>query len=261
MVTLGDGKQAMQCVVSDSLRGNSHSGPQSMVQTPIHRPYEREGATAVYRLRVLLPSGTDARYPGKFHAHPPAGQPASTGDGPGAWNTFLSFHEKAADGIGQVGGMSPALGRSAWQGSPGCLQMKWVGGRGFAAWIEHREGDGTGKVLPLRFDHWYDIVLRVLWSGRDDGGFAECWVDGQKWFGPGYKYLHGAEWRTLPARWPTLWRHEDGRTATCHTTVGHYRRGSRSYPGATRAAFADYGDDTIYMDEFLVGPTLASVGA
>jgi Polysaccharide lyase len=224
-------------VVSDTLpRGNSNSGPQSMVNHNINQAYEKAGAETWYRLRMLLPSGTNASYPGKFNAV----QTCCEG-----WNTFWSWHEY------QVGGMSPAIGRSTWCGVPaGCLQVKWVGGRGTAYYVDDK--DASGKGIPLKFDHWYTILVHVKWSHLASDGYAEVWIDGRQMFGPG---IGG-----VPQRFATLWAHTDGRPAAVHMTVGHYRRGSSSYNGSTTGGHSNYGDDTTYVDDLLIGPTRTSVG-
>jgi Polysaccharide lyase len=221
------GKMA-RIVVSESLApGNSRSGRMSMLNHDINQPWEREGAETWYRVRLLLPSGRHSHYPGRFHAVQPV---------KGGWNTFLSWHEY------RVGSQSPAFGVSTWCR---CLQMKWVGGRGTVYYIDDKN-PRTGGRVPLRFDHWYDILFHVKWSGSPRVGYAEIWADGRKWFGP---RMHG-----LPARWATLWRHANGRPAYTYATVGHYRRNLR------QLGMRNYGDDTVYVDDFLVGPTRASVG-
>ncbi|MBA3331417.1 MAG: heparin lyase I family protein, partial [Actinobacteria bacterium] len=35
--------------------------------------------------------------------------------------------------------------------------------------------------LPLRYDHWYDFIVRIKWSGDPGRGFVEVWADGQVW--------------------------------------------------------------------------------
>jgi len=35
--------------------------------------------------------------------------------------------------------------------------------------------------LPLRYDHWYDFIVRVKWSSDPGRGFVEVWADGQAW--------------------------------------------------------------------------------
>jgi Polysaccharide lyase len=221
----GGGKMA-KFVVSESLpRGNSDSGPMSMVAHKVSNAWEQEGAETWYRVRILLPSGSNPDYPGTFHPLQPA---------PSGWNTFVSWHEY------RVGGMSPSLGRSTWcRHRAGCFQVKWVGGRGKTYWVDD-------EAEPLRFDHWYDVLVHVKWSAYEDKGYAEVWVDGRKIFGPG---IGG-----VPSTIATLWRHEDGQPAATYLTLGHYRRHPRL------SGIADYGDDTVYADDLLIGPTRAAVG-
>lgn len=41
---------------------------------------------------------------------------------------------------------------------------------------QYRKFFGT---VPLRFDRWYDFVLRVKWSANPRVGFYELWIDGK----------------------------------------------------------------------------------
>jgi Polysaccharide lyase len=175
-------------------------------------------------------------------------------DSAGGWNTFWSWHEL------NVGTHSPAIGRSTWCGGVnGCLQVKWVGARGQAYWVD--DEDANGNPIPLLLDHWYDIKVRVKWSHLASEGVAEVWVDGRTIFGPGSKAPTPENPDQLvPPTFATLWAHTDGRPATVHQVVGHYLRGSSSYPGQHPANYADPGDDTTYIDNVLVGPTEASIG-
>lgn len=90
----------------------------------------------------------------------------------GDWNYFTQMH-----GTGPVGAVF-ALGIDATAATP-------------MIYFEHLTKDPAdltndlkvAKTIlgPLRFDRWYDFVMRVRWSPSVNNGLVEVWVDGNKW--------------------------------------------------------------------------------
>ena len=208
--------------------GTSLSGNSNYAANAFNVPYERPGASTYYRVRMAFPSGTNAAFPGKFTP-----QTWKWPDGNGGWNMLLAWHEPSGRVAGKRGfPMSSYLGIRY-----GRLFVRWVGGP--------RSG-GTHLVWsddrPLLYDHWYDIVLHVVWDHTGSSGYVEGWVDGRQ-------ILPGVGW---PARFATLWRYdaaEGGGYGPVWNQIGHYRR----------SPISPY-VDTHYIDSYRVGPTRASVG-
>jgi hypothetical protein len=184
------------------------------------RPWEREGANTWYRFRYAFPSGKNPALPGSF-------KPSQTSSG---WNMVLEWHEPACCPA------SPYIGvRFSGRGA---LMLRWVGGPKEASkWILAYDD------RPLRYDHWYDMLVHVRWSADPNVGFVEWWADGRKVFPP--KNGRDAYGKPLPDRFPTLWS-VDGVSRIPWLEWGHYR------------GKADW-VDTTYGDEFRIGPTRASV--
>jgi hypothetical protein len=84
----------------------------------------------------------------------------------------------------------------------------------------------------LQTNHWYVFKSHVVWSPDATVGYVQWWLDGQLFYS---------------SHTPTLWRHPDGSVSTANFEIGNYR------PHDTTTS-------TIYFDDFLLGPTEASVG-
>jgi hypothetical protein len=85
--------------------------------------------------------------------------------------------------------------------------------------------------LHFRYDHWYDIVIREVWSSAPSIGFVGWWVDGQRVYGE-----HIAD----------LWTRPDGSHDHVNFELNNYRQ---------HASWSS----TIYYSRTAVGPTRASV--
>jgi hypothetical protein len=134
-----------------------------------------------------------------------------------------------------------------WHNSPGCSQsacreyspyvgiskdgrhlyLRWVGGDSVAPTFTY---DVDPK--PLRFNHWYDVVVHATLSPNSKSGFVAWWVDGRLLFGE-----HLA----------TLFTRPDGSVSSTQFKVGHYR--------STEATV-----DVNYIDGVKVGRTSRSIG-
>lgn len=90
----------------------------------------------------------------------------------GNWNYFTQMH-----GTGPVGAIF-ALGVDATGTTP-------------SIYFEHMTKNPSDLSVdlklektvlgPIRFDQWYDFVMRVRFSSSADNGLVEIWVDGTKW--------------------------------------------------------------------------------
>jgi len=65
----------------------------------------------------------------------------------------------------------------------------------------------TGEAL--RYDHWYDVLVRVVWSTDAKTGFVAWWMDGKKI----YEAPH-----------PTLWTRPDGTKDHVNFEFSNYRK-------------------------------------
>jgi hypothetical protein len=83
----------------------------------------------------------------------------------------------------------------------------------------------------LRTDHWYDFLVRTVWSPDPKRGLVEWWLDGAR------LYSHHV---------PTLYRRPDGSVSYVYFIQDNYRR---------HAPFTT----TIYFDGTRLGPTRSSV--
>jgi hypothetical protein len=186
------------------------------------RPWEQEDANTWYRFRYAFPSGTKRAFPGSF-------KPNQTSSG---WNMVLEWHEPGCCEA------SPYLGvRFSGRGA---LMLRWVGGpRGASTWVLAYDG------RPLKYDHWYDMLVHVRWSADPSKGFVEWWADGRKVFPTASG--RDAYGKPLPTRFPTLWS-VDGVAKVPWLEWGQYR----GHAGADWV-------DTTYGDGFRIGPTRASV--
>ncbi len=199
----------------------SIGGDMAYLDHPRDRPWEQEGANTWYRFRYLFASGSKRRLPGMF-------KPNRT---PAGWNMIAEWHEPGCCEA------SPYLGvRFSGRGA---LMLRWVGGpKDASTWI------WVYDAKPLLYDHWYDMVVHVLWSSDPTKGFVEWWADGRKVFPPrNGRDVYG---KPIPSRFPTLWS-VDGTSRIPWLEWGHYRGKDVDWI------------DTTYGDDFRIGPTRASV--
>jgi hypothetical protein len=210
----GGGSRYAARAVTTSVPDSSDSGDASYVAMGSFRhPWQNDGADAWFRILVLFPSGNNPAFPGKFTPNP-----MSSG-----WNMFMEWHNSPGDGPA-----SPYVG--VWNNGNGTarLMLRLVGGDAQdPAWKWLRD-----RSL-LRYDRWYDVLVRIRWSSDPAIGYVGWWVNGRKKFG---------------GHFPTLYRRPDGTASSVSFQVGHYRR---TVPHT----------DTLYFDGVKVGPTRGSVGS
>lgn len=125
----------------------------------------------------------------------------------GDWNYFSQFHNTDGDC-----GAALALGVDATSGEPGLyLELIRHRRRVCGEDVELRKFD----LGPLRFDHWYEFVLRVRWSSDPRRGEVELWLNGERVVAP-------TRWPTMHDRHGTYWKQGFYRGATAATnTVVH----------------------------------------
>lgn len=166
-------------------------GDTSMVEAAWGEQWEERGDTW-YRFQVLLPSGNNPAYPGRFTNE---GQ-ISSGSG---WDMFAEWHAPYGDGA------SCASMNGDFVGTNGSNQLLLRVGGGYECSPTYvYSHDST----PLQYDHWYDIVVHFTYSADPNVGFYEWYVDGRL-IGSGHT--------------PTIWQYRNGALAGWRYQVGLYR--------------------------------------
>ncbi len=144
----------------------------------------------------------------------------------GDWNVFTDFHNVDGPCAANV---NFGIDATSPSGAPASAPRVYFSLVEFAAQncrrvVSRRKHD----LGSLRFDHWYDFVLRVRWSADPGVGFVELWVDGE---------------RAVPL----------SLGATMHNRNGVYWK-----QGFYRAAYG--ATNTVYHDGARRGSSLAAVG-
>jgi Polysaccharide lyase len=161
--------------------------------------------------------------------------PAGYQPTPGEWNIFNEFHNNS-DFIsyynsGSIGWEYPeiALYVTNYTGDVPHLMYRVRGGIDGAS-----NFDGSDVLVPaqLQLNHWYDIMLHIVWSPTSTTGLFEWWLDGTK-----IASLHR----------PTLWQRPDGSTDQVELELNNYRQHT-TY------------NSTVYYSKLKTGPSQASVG-
>lgn len=178
-------------------------------------PHLQVGSDTWFRMHVLFPDGTSRAYPGRFRPAPPGG-----------WDTVQEWHEAPGAGYSTTVGVQR-------DGNRPFLAFRPTGGpvsrQVFTYW---RQTDGSGLTTRLKFNHWYEVLVHLVYGTTQATGRAEWWIDG---------VLQNA------ANVPTISSAQDGSVPGVGHQVGLYRG-----PPQNEA-------DTIYLDGVLDGPTRASV--
>lgn len=180
------------------------------------RIHTGRGEETWYRIRMRFPSG--AYFP-------------TTGQ----WNWHVEWHND--DRTASYGSVSTGLGVytdypvvSGDVGKNPRLALRLVGGLSSSPQSESHE-------LPLgslRYDHWYDIVFRIVWGTDTDGtGWIAWWVDGTRW---------------LSKSFPMLQRNPDGTVDRPAFGLYNYRLHDPTHTSEVR------------FGSVLIGPSAASVG-
>lgn len=166
-----------------------------------------------FRMQVLFPDGTDSRWAGRFRVWP---------TGSGGWDIFQEWHSAPGAGYSTAVGVHNNL-------AGGVLVFRPVGGldpdNQVFTHLYQRNGGSTD--IPLRFNHWYDIVVHLRFGTTAQTGLAEWWVDGV------LQHRRAV---------PTITRRADGTVPGVGHEVGLYRGPSQPYT------------DTIYLDGGYSGP-------
>jgi Polysaccharide lyase len=148
------------------------------------------GSDVWYRIQVLLPSGRNQAYAGRFRPSPPGG-----------WDMFMEWHNSpCASCPGSY--LSPYVG-VVKRGNRASLAFRMVG------------GDATNPTYtyatdprPIAYDRWFDMLVHIRWSSDASQGRAEWFVDGRRLYS-----------RSVA----TLFRLPDGSESKTMLSVGHYR--------------------------------------
>jgi Polysaccharide lyase len=203
-------------VVTTNAPDSSVLGDGSMVSGRYGNRWEQLGSDTWYRTQFLLPSGINPAYPGKFTVNVSPGQ--------GGWNMLMAWHNPPCTGC-------PPDYNSSYVGvATGRPRLVFRVSGGKALRPSYRTSIAKHA---LRYDHWYDVLVRFVYSPKRTVGRYEVWVDRKRLF---------------TGHAPTIYRMPDGSVRGNRFQVGHYR-------GTT-----DW-TDTVYVDGVRVGPTRTSVGA
>jgi hypothetical protein len=169
-------------------------------------------------MQVAFPDGTNPAFPGKFtHSVVSSG-----------WDTIMEWHDDGYHGCGY------STTVSVWGSDPPVLMFRPAGGAADPNqtfyWIH--EKDANGNDIPLKFNHWYDIEVHLVFNEDPNLGYAEWYVDGNLRF---QKHIS------------TLSMCADGQVHPASFQAGLYRGPSRT------------DTDTIYIDGVKVGSSRAAV--
>lgn len=235
------GPKSCRVICSQRFGSPSSTGAITNLWVPgnYSNPWAQDGAKTWFHLGILFPDGTDSRYPGKIAISP--------GDGVSSpWHIFQEWHKN--DGQNAPGPTSTKTELASR-----ALLHKTLGGKTNTKilwWYEtdqvQNETNGVGgqssgpiggNPIPIKFNHWYDILTYFEFSPDPTKGLVEWYVDG---------VLRGR------GRWPTMPQRSDGVTPGLSYQAGMYR---------DNAVGGTHGDETVYLGLMAVGPTRASVGA
>lgn len=159
----------------------------------------------------------------------------------GEWNVIQEWHTD--EYTSYLNGLSIYLGvwsdkwDSNFKGTSANLILKLIGGEtapnGDRSKIVIDTASCRQKPGSLKLEHWYDIVIHMIWSTDPKKGLAEMWIDGE---------------RICSVKFPTLYRHSNG-TTSWTTGLGFYNY----------RPMHDW-SSTIYFGNFEIGPTAKSIG-
>jgi hypothetical protein len=206
----------------------------------------QNGATTWFRTMFLLPDNTDPNYPGHWIVR--------AGDGLGAnWHIMMEWHIDdgafAPHGGGTAGSTVMEIGLGAY-GGPSLL-LRPIGG-----FYQQTIGDyyyetdqvqtinnsatrtpgPVGNVQLLQYNHWYDVLVKMVFSPDPAIGHIDWYVNGHLRFSDFY---------------PTLNSAADGFVPGCGFEGGLYRNTGLE-PNSP--------NEFLYQGPMVAGPTRASVG-
>lgn len=238
-------------IVNNQNPSNSASGQTvNLWQTGAYgHPWTR-GNTVWARGFFLIPDGTNPTYPGRLT---PVG-----GDGvSSSWHVMMEWHKN--DGAGAPGPTSTKL-EIGWGGAGGpALMFKPIGGlygsvRGKYLYETDEVQDASngaggttgpveGDIIPLKFNHWYEVLFRWKLDPDPNVGEIDGWVDGNlRWSG----------------KFANMFQKSDGSVPGLSFQAGMYRNFPAWGGNTTSTTNAN---EHIYIGPLLTGPTRASVGA
>jgi chitodextrinase len=236
-------------ITNNSLPSNSTSGQTVNLWQPnaYGQPWVR-GNTVWCRVILVIPDGTDPRYPGKL-------TPVS-GDGvDNDFHVLAEWHKN--DGAGAPGPTSTKLETAISGGKP-TLIFKPIGGpsgnirsdylymtdqvQTEANGIGGSWGPVGGNVVQLQFNHEYDLLFKWELDPSHSVGRIQGWIDGQlRWD------YHGGN----------MFQKSDGSVPGLSFQAGMYR----SYPSyGGRATDTTSANEHVYVVGMLTGSTRSSVG-
>lgn len=188
-------------------------------------PYLQNGHTTWFRIQFAIPDGTHRSFPGKLTPSP------------GSWAIIYTWHTnpyRVPTAYSSYLGIR--WGRNARK-EPSALVFRTVGGKGDGTKALLYQTDGAPQKprnrIPLRYNRWYDALIRITFGPTAGTGSVRWWIDGVE---------------QTPANCPTIAVASDGSTPGVGHEVGFYRGPSQPYA------------DTMYIDGVKAGPTAAAVG-
>jgi chitodextrinase len=236
-------------IANNTLSSNSSSGQTVNVWQPgsYGSPWTR-GNTVWCRVILVIPNGTDPRYPGKLTPVP--------GDGVNnSWHVLTEWHKN--DGAGAPGPTSSKLETAVYNGTP-ALMFKPIGGlygqvKGKYLYETNQvqtEANGAGgttgpiggSIVPLKFNHEYDMLFKWTLDPDPSVGRVEWYVDGNL---------------RASVKIGTMFQKSDGSVPGLSFQAGIYR----NYPTwAGNVTSTTSANEHVYVEALLTGPTRASVG-
>jgi Polysaccharide lyase len=159
---------------------------------------------------------------------------------PGEWNIFAEFHDdpdyQSWYESGRISKEYPELALYVTNYTGRRPALMWRVRGGTDGLQDMSVGTDVFDVKPpgrraFRRNHWYDMLLHVLWSPDPERGRFAWWLDGR---------------RQYAGTLPTLWRRPDGSTDHVEFELNNYRQ------------HADW-SATVYYSKTAVGPTRGSV--
>jgi hypothetical protein len=237
-------------IANNSLPSNSASGQTVNLWQPgaYGNPWVR-GNTVWCRVILVIPDGNDPRYPGKLTPVPGDGVSSS-------WHVLTEWHKN--DGVGTPGPTSSKL-EIGWGGAGGpALMFKPIGGlygqiRGkyfyetTAVQNETNGAGGTtgpvgGSIIPLKFNHEYDLLFKWVLDPDPAVGRVEWYVDGNL---------------RANVKIGTMFQKSDGSVPGLSFQSGLYRNYPSWGGNTTQTTNAN---EHVYVVAMLTGSTRASVG-
>jgi hypothetical protein len=176
----------------------------------------------------------------RFHVRFPGNWVAAAGN----WNWLIVWHN--ASKASSAGAKSFGIGvlANGTVPGPGTNPRLWIRpGGGSSSSPTYKTSCAPPNSLQL--DHWYDIVVNVVWSTSALNGRISLWIDGQP-FSAVASNCGGSDWAN-PVSFPTLYTNSDGSIDQPGLGIYNY------HPDVTWP----YADD---FDELSMGPSAASVG-